>query len=70
MLHADSTPNHEKTYQNTKKYVSRAKRVKNWYEGFPTKFTGSTQNSEKIIDRPNYPMQMKKMSQKTTYLVL
>jgi hypothetical protein len=46
------------------------KGAKNSFGSYPTKFVGSTQNHEKMIETPNHPIKMKKFPKKTMFRIL
>jgi hypothetical protein len=57
---------HQKSIFNTPK----VKKNKDTYGIYPTKFASSTQKNKKVIETPNQPIEIKKISNKSIYLVL
>jgi hypothetical protein len=54
---------HQKSIFNTPK----VKKNKDTYGIYPTKFASSTQNHKKVIETPNQPIEIKKISNKSMF---
>jgi hypothetical protein len=60
----------KKKYPENKKYVLSEKEAKNSYEGYPTEFTGSTQNLNNYRNTKSTNRNEKNSQKKKEFLVL